>query len=58
MRRFIDVSIVVMAAAASSAPAWAGFAPPSAPGPVIGLGIPALAAFGLAYRHLRNRKGK
>lgn len=36
-------------------PAQAGLIGPGVPGPVAGLGIPALIAAGLAYRHIRNR---
>lgn len=38
-----------------TAPALAGAPPPATPLPVVGLGIPAIALFGLAYRRLRNR---
>ena len=36
--------------------AMAGIAAPAAPAPLIGAGIPALAAFGWAYRRLRRRR--
>ncbi len=59
MRRITDFAIVaVVAMIAGATPAFAGMCVPGAPAPVIGLGIPALAAFGLAYKRLRNRGEK
>lgn len=56
MRRLIDGSLVLLiAATAGIAPAMAGAAP-GTPAPVIGLGIPAIVAFGLLYKRMRNRK--
>ena len=57
MRRIAEIAIVVFVAAiASASPALAGNIPPATPAPVIGLGIPAIAAFGLLYKRLRGRK--
>jgi hypothetical protein len=58
MRRLIDSTLVlVIACTAGIAPAMAGV-PMGAPAPVVGLGIPALVAFGLLYKRMRDRKGK
>jgi hypothetical protein len=58
MRRLIDASLVlVIACTAGIVPAMAGI-PVGAPAPVIGLGIPAIAAFGLLYKRMRDRQGK
>ena len=58
MRRLIDGSLVlVIAATAAIAPAMAGL-PVGTPGPVVGLGIPAIAAFGLLYKRMRSRSGR
>lgn len=58
MRRLIDGSLVlVIACTAGIAPAMAGL-PVGAPAPVIGLGIPAIAAFGLLYKRMRDRRSK
>ena len=58
MRRIAEVAIVIFVATiASASPALAGCVPVGTPAPVIGLGIPALAAFGLLYRRVRSRKG-
>ena len=56
MRRLIDGTLVlVIACTAGITPALAGL-PVGTPAPVIGLGIPAIAAFGLLYKRMRNRK--
>lgn len=56
MRRLIDSSLVlVIACTAGIAPAIAGVVV-GTPAPVIGLGIPAIAAFGLLYKRMRARK--
>lgn len=56
MRRLIDGSLVlVIAVTAGIAPAMAGL-PVGTPAPVVGLGIPAIVAFGLLYKRMRNRK--
>lgn len=56
MRRILETAAVTaIATLFSAAPAFAGMCVPATPAPVIGLGIPALAAFGLAYKRLRNR---
>lgn len=57
MRRISELAVALVGAMSITTPAWAGMVPPASPGPVIGLGIPALAAFGLAYRRLRKPKG-
>ena len=58
MRRLIDGSLyVVIACTAGIAPALAGL-PVGTPAPVVGLGIPAIAAFGLLYKRMRDRKGR
>ena len=55
MRRLIDgVLASVIACTAVISPALAGLVPPT-PAPVVGLGIPALVAFGLLYKRMRNR---
>lgn len=60
MRKMTEFSVASIGLLfASVTPAVAGIVcVPAAPAPVIGLGIPALAAFGLAYRQLRKRSGK
>ena len=56
MRRIIDGSLVlIIACTAGIAPAMAGL-PVGTPAPVIGLGIPAIAAFGLLYKRMRGRR--
>jgi hypothetical protein len=58
MRRLIDGSLVlVIACTAGIAPAMAGL-PIGAPAPVIGLGIPAVVAFGVLYKRMRDRRSK
>jgi hypothetical protein len=58
MRRLIDGTLVlVIACTAGIAPAMAGL-PSGTPAPVVGLGIPAIAAFALLYKRMRDRKGK
>jgi hypothetical protein len=58
MRRLIDGSLVLaIACTAGIAPAMAGL-PVGTPAPVVGLGIPAIVAFGLLYKRMRNRKGQ
>lgn len=58
MRRIIDGSLVlIIACTAGIVPAMAGL-PVGTPAPVIGLGIPAIAAFGLLYKRMRGRQGK
>lgn len=55
MRRLIDCSLVAfIACTAGIAPAMAGL-PVGTPAPVIGLGVPAVAAFGLLYKRMRKR---
>ncbi len=54
--RYLEYGIVGSICALSVvSPAVAGIIPVGVPAPVIGLGIPALALFGLAYKRLRNR---
>ncbi len=56
MHRIIDGSLVLfIACTAGIAPALAG-TPVGTPAPVVGLGIPAIAAFGLLYKRMRDRK--
>lgn len=56
MRRIEEFAVITtVSIIASAAPAYAGICAPAAPAPVIGLGIPALAAFGLAYKRLRGK---
>ncbi len=57
MRKIESVTVMLVASMAVAGPAWAGFVP-ATPAPVIGLGIPALAAFGLVYKRLRGRNQK
>jgi hypothetical protein len=58
MRRFIDGSLVLtVACTAAIVPAMAGV-PAGTPAPVIGLGIPAIVAFGLLYKRMRGRQGQ
>lgn len=58
MQRLIDGALVsTICLTAGIAPAWAGIGV-ATPGPVIGLGIPALAAFGLLYKRMRDRRGQ
>jgi hypothetical protein len=57
-QRILDgalVSAICMTAAIP--PAWAGIGV-ATPAPIVGLGIPALIAFGYAYRRLRRRIGE
>ena len=54
-RQVANILIGVVTAVVVTAPAFAGSIPAATPLPVVGLGIPALALFGLAYRRLRNR---
>ncbi len=56
MSRNIEYALFgLVTAICVTAPALAGAPPPATPLPVVGLGIPAIALFGLAYRRLRNR---
>lgn len=57
MQKIETAAVMLVASMVVAAPAWAGLAP-ATPAPVIGLGIPALAAFGLAYKRLRSRNQK
>ncbi|MCW1403528.1 hypothetical protein OKA06_14855 [Novosphingobium sp. MW5] len=57
LHKIETATVMLIASMAATSPAWAGLAP-ATPAPVIGLGIPALAAFGLAYKRLRNRNQK
>lgn len=54
-KAIVTLAGCAIAALAVISPAWAGTPPPATPAPVLGLGIPALALFGLAYRKLRSR---
>lgn len=59
MRRITETAVVVFVATiASASPAFAGIIPVGVPAPVVGLGIPAIAAFGLIYKRLRSRGSK
>lgn len=56
MRKAVEFSVAVaLGVVGIVAPAMAGLPLPATPAPVLGLGIPAVALFGLAYRKLRNR---
>ena len=58
MRRLIDgLLVLVIACTAGIVPAMAGL-PVGTPAPVVGLGFPAIAAFGLLYKRMRDRKAK
>lgn len=58
MRRLLDGSLVLLiACTAGIAPALAGI-PAGVPAPVVGLGIPAIAAFALLYKRMRDRKAR
>lgn len=58
MRRLIDGSLFFMiACTAGMAPVLAG-TPVGVPAPVVGLGIPAIAAFGLLYKRMRDHKDR
>ena len=60
MTRIFDrIGVFVVASLATAGPAMAGGCiPPGTPAPVIGLGIPALLAFGIAYKRLRKTDEK
>lgn len=49
--------LAVIASVFVTTPAWAGIIPAGVPGPVIGLGLPALVGMGMLYRRLRTRGG-
>lgn len=53
------MSVVVLAASATvvAGPAFAG-TPMGTPGPLVGVGIPAVLALGYAYRRLRKSRGQ
>jgi hypothetical protein len=53
-RIFERIGVFVAATLATAGPAMAGCVIPGTPAPVIGLGIPALVAFGIAYKRLRK----
>ncbi len=55
IRAIENTVFLVVTGVLTAAPAFAGPPPPSTPLPVLGLGLPALALVGLAYRRLRNR---
>ena len=56
MIRIVELfGIFILIAMFVASPAYAGMIGPGVPGPVAGLGIPALIAAGLAYRHIRKR---
>lgn len=56
MSRLVEnLSLAAVTSLVVAAPAWGGMIPPGVPAPVVGLGIPALAAFGLLYRRMRKR---
>ena len=57
-RIFERIGVFVVASLATSGPAMAGNILPGTPAPVIGLGIPALLAFGIAYKRLRKTDEK
>lgn len=58
MQRLFDGALIlIIATTIEIAPAMAGMAP-GTPAPVVGLGIPAIAAFGLLYKRMRNRKDR
>lgn len=58
MQRLIDGALVsVICVSTAITPAFAGISV-GAPAPVIGLGIPAIAAFGLLYKRMRDRRSK
>lgn len=55
----MKVQLVVMTLATAAlleAPAIAGAIPPSAPGPIAGVGIPALLGLGYLYKKMRDRR--
>lgn len=59
MTRFFErAGLFVVATLATAGPAMAGCIFPATPAPVIGLGIPALLAFGIAYKRLRKTDEK
>lgn len=56
MVRYFEIVVLGVATAfVVAVPALAAPPPPATPLPVVGLGLPAIALFGLAYRRLRNR---
>lgn len=57
MRSVVSTLFLAASAAVVATPALAG-TPMPAPGPLVGLGIPALAVLGYAYRRMRKSRGQ
>ena len=56
MRIFSVSSAIVFSSVIVASPALAGTVTPGAPGPIAGLGIPALALLAYGYKKVRGRR--
>lgn len=56
MRRLVDGGLVLLIACSAAIPSAMAGLPVGTPAPVVGLGVPALAAFGLLYKRMRGRR--
>ena len=56
MPTFLRISTFAAITATLTSPAFALVAPPSAPGPLVGAGIPALIAIGYVYKRIRDKR--